>query len=151
MKLGRVVLTYRPDLIPALKEFYLGQGRTEFLVIAYNKQLVNPEEFKQEDNFKLEPYLGEKSGGNITGQQFFAWLAVVKNYPNIDAWVMHDYDLLVRPSDKEIFKHISKGGYASLGKPFANWQEGMTGNTTEDVFPYPYHIFPPEIKKMIIF
>lgn len=147
MKLGRLILTYRQDLIPALKEFYLNSGRSDFLVIAYNSELVDPKGFKETSDFKLEPYVGRGAGGNISGQQFLVWAEVAKKYPKIEGWVIHDYDLLAKPTDAEIFKKLKNHSYASIGKRFANWQTGMTGKTTEDIYPYPYHFISASEQK----
>jgi hypothetical protein len=147
MNIGRIILTYRQDMILPLKKFYLDSGRTDFLVISYNEKLVDPTKFQQADNFKLEPYLGKGENGDISGQQFLAWVGPIKKYPEIQGWAIHDYDLLAKPDDIEIFQHLKPGQYGSLGKPFPIWQRGMSGETTQDLFPYPYHYISEDHKK----
>lgn len=136
MRIGRLILTHRQDLVGAIKEIYL-PARTGFLVIAYNQACVDPAQFSQTENFKLFPYTGP--GGSIAGHQYKVWKDVVKQFPGIDAWTIHDYDVLVKPADEDIFRHVKPGQYAALGLPFYNWQQGMPAQTTNDTFPYLSH------------
>ena len=146
MKIGRGILTHRQDMVPVLRDFY--KDKTDFLVVAYNSHSVAPAEFTQTDRFKLFPYFGKGKAGNVAGQQYLVWKDIAKQYPDIDAWVMHDYDVLVRPSDGAIFSHISEGMYATIGLPFAIWQKGMKGDTTTDPFPFNLlHYYTPRVSK----
>ncbi|GEM_PF-2243423 len=139
MRLGRLILTHREDLINYLHDFYLGT-RTEFLVIAYNRVTVDPNKFNQSENFKLVPYYGtgEKYGqpGGIGGQQYHVWVDVIKKFPEIGGWVIHDYDFIAKPSDAEIFSHLAQNEYAMPGRAFPVWQPGMK-NTNIDTYPFP--------------
>lgn len=139
MKIGRLILTHREDLVNRLRDFYLG-ARTDFLVIAYNRATVNPEKFRQAEKFKLVPYYGsgEKYGqpGGIGGQQYHVWVDVVKQFPEIGGWIIHDYDFVAKPSDAEIFSRIGPDEYAMIGTAFPVWQPGM-GKTDIDTYPFP--------------
>ena len=139
MKIGRLILTYREDLINTLHDFYLGK-RTNFLVIAYNRATVNPDKFEQSENFKLVPYYGSggKYGqpGGIGGQQYHVWVDVVKKFPEIDGWVIHDYDFIAKPSDADIFSHIAPNEYAMAGTAFPVLLPGMK-ITDIDTYPFP--------------
>lgn len=137
MKLGRLILTYREDLIEPMRRFYLGEGRTKFLVIACNKKFVSPGVFKELENFKLVPYEGAGPGGNVPGFQHRVWLDVVKRFPETEAWVIHDYDLVARPSDQDVFGRIKEGEYAMIGRPFPVWQKGMSEVKDVDTYPFP--------------
>lgn len=130
-KLGRLILTDREDLIDQLKDFYAGT-RTDFLVIVYNRETIDPSKFRTNDTFKLMP--GER--GNISDKQHKVWVEVAKHFPDIEAWVTHDYDFVCRPSDADIFRHIASDQYAMIGKAFPIWQEGMK-NTNVDIYPFP--------------
>lgn len=138
MKLGRLILTHREDLIKPLLDFYV-PARTDFLVISYHQLKVRPELFQQTENFKLVPFYGpgERYGqkGHIMGQQFRVWADVVKMFPAIEGWVAHDYDVLVKPSDADIFSHLNQNQYAMAGKPIPVWQSGMRTRIT-DMFPF---------------
>src|SRR6185436_2055653 len=134
MKIGRIILTHRQDLIPDLKKFYL-PSRTDFLVIAYDENAIkNPEQFAQEDNFKLVPYPTDPIV-KLDGLQFRVWVNVIKKFPQIEAWVVHDYDLIARPSDKEIFSRVGEKEYGMVGSPFPVWVPGIKQRF--DTYPFP--------------
>lgn len=134
MRLGRLILTFREKYIDQLKKFYLDSGRTKFLVVAYNKKTVDPSKFKTTDSFRLVPYcLGEEC--SATGQQYRVWVDVVRQFPAIEGWVVHDYDFVCRAPDDEIFSHIGANDYAMVGKAFPIWQEGMK-DTGVDTYPF---------------
>lgn len=135
MKLGRLILTHREDLVHALKNFYLGQKRTDFLVIAHNWKTVDPRKFETGPNFKLVPYYGPSNDGNISGMQWRVWVDVAKQFSGVAGWVIHDYDFLCRPSDIDIFTHVQEDTYGMIGRAFPVWQEGMKD---EDVDTYPF-------------
>ncbi len=140
MKLGRLILTHRQELILPIKEYYLSGGRTDFLVIAYNQATVDAGQFLETENFKLFPYLGKGLNGSILGQQFLVWKNAAKKYPEIDFWIAHDYDVLVKPADHEISKLVGSGEYAVIGQPFPNWQKGMKSKeSARDLFPFLRH------------
>jgi hypothetical protein len=134
MRLGRLVLTHREDLIPILKRFYLGP-RSAFLVIAYNSSVVDQKKFEQGDNFRLVPYSAHPRIG-LDGQQFRVWIDVAKKFSDIDGWITHDYDLVAKPSDAEIFRHIDNEQYAMIGEPFPVWMPGMVEEKI-DTYPFP--------------
>ena len=140
MKLGRLILTHRKDYIEKLKRFYLDGGRTDFLVIAPNQKTADPSKFVTTDTFHLVPYCGrgERFGQpcGVSGQQFRVWVDVVKRFPEIEGWVVHDYDFACRVSDKEIMSHVKPNEYAMIGKAFPVWQEGMKENEGIDTYPF---------------
>lgn len=133
MRIGRLILTHREDLIPNLKDFYLPE-RTNFLVVAYDKSAVNPSKFMEGENFRLVPY-DVHPEFKLNGQQFRVWINVVKMFPQIEAWVVHDYDMIVKPSDKEIMSHIGEKQYGMIGTSFPVWVEGI--NEKYDTYPFP--------------
>jgi len=147
MKLGRLILTHRQELILPIKDFYLTGGRTNFLVIAYNRLSVDATKFKEADNFKLMPYFGKELGGSAGGHQYFVWKEVAKSFPHIDAWVIHDYDLQAKPTDREIFSHLNPNEYGCIGMPFPIWQEGMTKSITANIFPFLRHFVSSDLPK----
>ena len=150
MKIGRLILTHREDLILSIRDFYL-KNRSEFLVIAYNQNSVRPEKFIETENFKLLPYFGKGLNGSIAGKQYYIWAQGAKAFPQIDAWVMHDYDVLCKPTDAEIFAHIPVGHYAGLGMPFYMWQEGISQPTTKDIYPFWYHYVSENVQPEITY
>ena len=102
MKLGRLILTHRKDYIDKLKTFYLDGGRTDFLVIAHNKKTVDTSHFKTDARFHLVPYCGRGPMCSVMGHQFRVWVDVARQFPEIEGWVVHDYDFCVpraRPGD----------------------------------------------------
>jgi hypothetical protein len=138
MKLGRIILTFREDLIPVLKEYYLDGGRTDFLVIAYNPFEVDPSKFKEASNFRLTPYYEKvetRVEKTVDGQQFRVWVKAAKEFPNIEGWVIHDYDLACKPDDKTVFSHVQGGEYGIIGKTIPVWQDGMKEEKL-DMFPF---------------
>lgn len=140
MKLGRLILTHRKDYIDKLKRFYLDGGRTAFLVVAYNQKTVDPSKFATTDAFRLIPYCGrgERFGQpcGVSGQQFRVWVDVVRKFPEIEGWVIHDYDFACRVSDEAIFSHIGPDEYAMIGKAFPIWQKGMKEDEGIDTYPF---------------
>lgn len=138
MNLGRLILTFREDIIPQLKEYYLDSGRTNFLVIAYNSKTVDPSKFQDEKNFKMVPYFRkgyQMESNHIMGQQFRVWYGVAKEFPGIDGWVIHDYDLVCKLNDRAIFSHLDENEYALIGAPIPVWQEGMVDSGV-DTYPF---------------
>lgn len=136
MKTGRLILTFREDVIPVLRKFYLDGNRTDFLVIAYNWATVSPSKFETSDRFKLVPYYAPRGTQSISGLQYKVWLDVAKQFPHIDAWVIHDYDFYCRPANAEISVHIGEKEYGMIGKAFPVWQKGME-KTPVDTYPFP--------------
>ena len=137
MKIARLILTFREDLIPTLREFYVGGGRTDLLVIAYNSSLVNAEKFKTDDKFKLVPYVAPKRNSlSISGLQYKVWVDIAKKFPQVEGWVIHDYDFYCNPSDHEIFSHIHEDEYGMIGTAFPIWKEGME-EVSIDTYPFP--------------
>jgi hypothetical protein len=135
MKLGRIITCYREDLILQIKDFYLGGNRTDFLVVAYNEEHVDPSKFSQTENFKLVPYRGRDANGGFIIVQWKTWPKTAAMFPEIGFWVLHDYDVLCKPSDSDIQSHIKENEYAMLGSPIILWQEGMP---EEDMDCYPF-------------
>ena len=113
---------------------------TDFLVIAHNKKTVNTAHFTTDARFHLVPYCGrgERFGQpcSVMGQQFRVWVDVVRQFPEIEGWVVHDYDFACRVSDKEIFTHIKPNEYAMIGKAFPLWEKGMQENEGIDTYPF---------------
>lgn len=137
MKIARLILTFREDLIPTLRDFYLGGNRTDFLVIAYNSSLVNADKFKTNDKFKLVPYTApERNKLSISGLQYKVWVEVAKKFPEVEGWVIHDYDFCCKPKDSDLFSHIKEDEYGMIGRAFPVWKEGM-GETAIDTYPFP--------------
>jgi hypothetical protein len=157
MTIGRIVLTHREDLIDMLKEYYLESGRTKFLVISYHPTLVDPKKFPEGKNFKLVPFFrpGEKDGSqSIDGQQFRAWVTAVKAYPEITHWVAHDYDVVSKVSDDEIFSRVNDTQFAMIGEPIPIWQEGMVEANVR-TFPFPqkhkdWHMPPDALSQSVV-
>ncbi len=138
MKFGRLILTFREDMIPRLKEYYLDSGRTDFLVVAYNSHTVDPSKFQEGSKFKMVPYFRsgyQLESKHVSGQQFRVWYNVAKEFPEIEGWVIHDYDLVCKPKDVEIFSTLSENEYASIGNPIPVWQEGMIESEI-DTYPF---------------
>ncbi|RJQ29485.1 hypothetical protein C4571_01415 [Candidatus Parcubacteria bacterium] len=136
MRLGRLVLTHREKYIEKLKKFYLDAKRTEFLVVAYNQKTVDVSRFTSTDSFKLVPYCAGAEGEcSATGRQYRVWLSHIKQFPEIEGWVVHDYDLVCRVPDREIFSRIKPDEYAMIGKAFPVRQEGMK-DAGVDTFPF---------------
>lgn len=133
MRLGRLILTHREDLILTLKNFYL-PSRTDFLVIAYDRLNVNPAKFEEGNNFRLVPYETDPKL-KLNGQQFRVWTNVVRMFPEIEGWVVHDYDMIAKPNDQEIFQHLGEKNYGMIGTSFPVWVEGMTEQF--DTYPFP--------------
>ena len=138
MKIGRVILTHRQDVVLALKNFYFG-AYSDFLVIGCNQLTVELSKFQQTDNFKMFGYIRSDFQEGLNGRQFIAWVEAAKRFPKIDAWVIHDYDVLAKVCDKEVFKHVSLGHYGCVGLPFPNWQPGLPSPVARDVFPFSRH------------
>lgn len=136
MKIGRLILTFREDLILRLRDFYVGGDRTDLLVIAYNAGMVDPHKFKTDEKFKLIPYQTPQRSSSISGLQYKIWIDVAKKFPQIEGWVIHDYDFYCKPKDSDLFSHIKEDEYGMIGKAFPIWQEGM-GETSIDTYPFP--------------
>ncbi len=137
MKFGRLILTHREDLINQLKDFYLGGKRTEFLVIACDATKVDTKKFSQNDTFHIVPFLFPgMDGATMTGRQWRVWIEIAKNFPEIDSWVIHDYDFVAKPNDSEILSHLAPNEYAMIGAAFPVWRKGM-GYTKIDTYPFP--------------
>jgi hypothetical protein len=149
MKIGRLILTHRQDLILPLKNFYL-PSKTEFLVLAYNQITVKPDCFEQTKNFKLMPYLGKGAGGSILGQQFLVWADAAKNYPEIDFWIVQDYDILCMPTDIVIASHVGRGQYGMIGNPFA-FLRRKNRASQKDVFPFFYKDVPDSLSSSRVY
>ena len=135
MRLGRLILTHRQDLISSIKEFYL-PSKTNFLVVGYNKKSVNANLFQENENFKMHGYQGNGPSGSLAGRQYVAWAEVARKYPEIDIWVMHDYDVLCKPTDAEMTKYLESGQYGVVGQPFASTKVARSKDEPKDVFPY---------------
>lgn len=136
MKLARLIITFREDLIDELRRFYLDCGRTDFLVLACNRESVDISRLKESDNFRLVPYAGPGPKGSISGLQYHVWLEVIKKFPGFGGWVIHDYDLVCKPSDEEIFSKLKSDEYAMIGRTFPVWQKGMKPAAV-DTYPFP--------------
>jgi hypothetical protein len=138
MKYGRLILTHRNDLINSLREYYLTSKRTDFLVITYNKDTVDPSAFTTSENFKFIPYFGDEKRevNHINGQQFHAWVTAVKAFPEITHWVIHDYDFICKSTDSDLFLHVRDNEYGMIGDPIPVWQKGMTEAGVR-MFPFP--------------
>jgi hypothetical protein len=134
MKTGRLILTSREDLIETFKNFYLGK-RTDFLVVAYDQNKVNISKFKEDNRFHFIPFISPK-GGDIFGQQYRVWIDVVRKFRDVDSWVIHNYDFLCKPCDKEIISNIKDAEYAMIGTAFPVWKEGMR-DAHIDTYPFP--------------
>ncbi len=136
MKLARLIITFREDLIEELRRFYLDEKRTAFLVLACNKESIDISKFKEKDNFHLVYYFGPGPRGSISGLQYHVWLDVLKQFAGFDGWVIHDYDLVCQPTDQEIFSRLKADEYGMIGRAFPVWQPGM-GRTDIDTYPFP--------------
>jgi hypothetical protein len=136
MKTGRLILTFREDIIPPLKKFYSDGNRTDFLVIAYNWATVSPSKFETSDRFSLVPYHPPKGTPSISGLQYKVWVDVAKQFPDVDTWIIQDYDFYCRPTDAEIFAHVGEKEYGMVGKAFPVWQKGMK-DIAVDNYPFP--------------
>jgi len=106
-------------------------------VVAYNQFSVNPKGFEQFENFKLYPYLGKGAQGSIFGQMFLVWGDLAKTFPEIDFWIFHDYDVLVKPRDSEIFELVKPGNYGMIGKPFNYSLKTIEQSSAEALYPFP--------------
>jgi hypothetical protein len=136
MKLARAILTHRQDLIPHIKRYYLESGKTDFLIIAYNQLSVDPKKFEQTENFKLFPYLGKGSSGSIVGQMFLVWADLAKNFPEVEKWIIHDYDVIVKPTDEELAAKVGENEYGMVGTPFVYNQETIADKEADDLYPF---------------
>ena len=137
--IGRIILTHREDLIEILKEYYLDSGRTNFLVISYKRDAVNPEKFKGHKGLYFIPFFNDEkslSSQDIAGQQFRAWVTAVRAFPMITHWVIHDYDVVCKVGDKEIMSLVNDEQFAMIGEPIPVWQEGMKDIGLR-TFPFP--------------
>lgn len=119
----------------AIKDFYLGD-KTDFLVIGYNDAYIDPKKFTQSKNFKMLPYKGTDKQGNLAVVQWRVWPALASQFPEIDFWVVHDYDVICKPTDRSIASHVEPNQYAMLGKPIPLWQPGMPEQDVADSFPF---------------
>lgn len=133
MRIGRLILTHRRDLLAVLKSHYL-PARTDFLVIAYDRSSVGAPGIAEGGNFRLLPY-DTHPLWKLDGRQFRVWLKAVRAFPRIEGWVIHDYDLAAKPTDAEIFSHLGEDEYAMIGQPFPVWREGMKSGF--DTYPFP--------------
>lgn len=139
MKLGRLILTHREDLINQLRDFYLVGERTDFLVIAYDAtKKIDTKKFSQSDTFRIIPfsYPEQKENPTMSGRQWRVWIEIAKKFPEIDSWVIHDYDFVTKPSDKEILSHLAPNDYGMIGAAFPVWKPGMA-NANIDTYPFP--------------
>lgn len=137
-KLGRLILAHREGTIEQLRDFYLEQGRTEFLVIAYNRETVDPRKFQESENFHFIPYRAFDGQVSIFGDRHRVWIDAVKKFPDIDSWIVHDDDFICRPHDEDIFSHVGPNEYGMIGKAFPVWQEGMKKEGEDfDTYPFP--------------
>jgi len=146
MKHGRIITTHRQDLILAIKDFYLG-SKTQFLVIAYNQDLVDPSKFIESENFKLVPYNAKRPDGRLSIRQWKVWPMAAALFPEIDFWVVHDYDVLCKPGDLDIASHVKPDEYGMVGKPIPLWQEGMPETNLDNLpFPSNYRFWKKKLK-----
>lgn len=133
-----MILTHRKDLIDQIRQHYLGKF-SDFLVIAYNSSTVDVSDFTESENFKLVPYYGngEKIGkpGNLAARQWAVWPEVSKLYPEIETWIIHDYDLLCRVADSDLASRVGADEFGIIGKPFKMWQPGMSDGNL-DIYPF---------------
>lgn len=140
MKRGRCILTHREDLVPALRDFYLASGRTRFLVFAVNPHTVDMKKMAamERDNLRFTAFAFPRPDRTVSmrSRNWRVWVEVAKQFPEIDEWVLHDYDVVVRPGDDDIFSHVKPDEYAMIGTAFPVWQKGMTGAPL-DTYPFP--------------
>jgi len=137
MRTARLILTFREDLIPHLRDFYVGGGRTDLLVVAYNASMVDPHKFTTNEKFQLVPYqTSQRRSQSISGLQYKVWVEVAKKFPHVEGWVVHDYDFYCNPNDSDLFSHIKEDEYGMIGMAFPVWREDM-GDTNIDTYPFP--------------
>jgi len=138
MQTARLILNHREDLVLPLKDFYLGSGRTSRLVMAVNPNTVNIRRFKEDDSFRLTAHAFPRPDGtaSMRSRNWRVWAEVAKQFPQIDMWVAHDYDLTVLPGDADITAHVKPSEYAMIGTAFPIWQEGMK-DVDFDTYPFP--------------
>lgn len=138
MKIGRLILTHREDLVLPIRDFYLDSDRTSFLVVAVNPNTVDVKKFAETDSFRLAEFAFPRPDGTVSmkSRNWRVWVEVAKKFPEIDAWVAHDYDFIAKPSDADIMSHVRPDEYAMIGTAFPVRQKGM-GNAKIDTYPFP--------------
>ena len=131
-KIARLILLPAEKYINEIIRFY--GSRSAHLVIAYNADSFTPSKTYP---VPLISYAGvgaetarefsfpEKIAAHPLGTQWRVYAKAAAAFPEIEQWVIHDYDVLCKPTDRDLCEKVPAGHYGTLGLPIPRYRPGI--------------------------
>lgn len=130
--IARLILVPRQDVLDRVVDLY--SSRTSFLILGYNEETFTP---RAPSDVGLVPYRGVSAElvkrwdfptawvGHPLGTTWKTWISAGRMFPDVERWVIHDYDLICRPRDEDLVGHVPTDSYGMIGTPVPRYKPGI--------------------------
>jgi len=147
--IGRLILVPAEIMLPGLIDYY--KHRSDFLVIGYNKDNFSP---SRSYPVPLIPYrgvgreiavkygFGEGAAGHPLGTVWRRASTLDQTFPEIQFWIIHDYDVVCKPHDREIADVVPENCYGMIGLPIPRYKPAIDETAFESsTFPFTHQTY----------